>query len=115
MRRRLAAPAPALAPRPPDARPLSPPPWVVPPAAAPAASKTRTCPLTPLSVTPPHTHTHTPFHSLDILPDALPSHRTAFPHTIFLAAGTQAADRAANTLTLMRLGGLGQGRHGDRA
>ena len=54
-------------------------------------------------------------HSLDVLTDALPSHRTAFPHTVYLAAGTQAGTASANTLTLLRLGGLGQGRHGDRA
>jgi ribosome assembly protein RRB1 len=39
----------------------------------------------------------------------------SFPHTLFLAAGTQAATRSANSLSLLRLGRVGRGRHGPAA
>lgn len=39
----------------------------------------------------------------------------SFPHTLFLAAGTQAATRSANSLSLLRLGRVGRGKHGPAA
>lgn len=53
-----------------------------------------------------------PCLSFDVLPDALGERRTEFPHTMFLAAGTQAASRAANTVSLLRLARLGRAGHG---
>lgn len=52
--------------------------------------------------------------SFDVLPDELGGPRTAFPHTLLLAAGTQAAAAGGNTLTLLKLSNLTQGRHGSR-
>lgn len=49
-----------------------------------------------------------------MLPDELGGPRTAFPHTLLLAAGTQAATAGGNTLTLLKLSNLTQGRHGSR-
>ena len=39
----------------------------------------------------------------------------SFPHTLFLAAGTQAGTRSANSLSLLRLGRVGRGKHGPAA
>ena len=39
----------------------------------------------------------------------------SFPHTLFLAAGTQAATRSSNSISLLRLGRVGRGKHGPAA
>ena len=52
--------------------------------------------------------------SFDILPDGLGGPRSAFPHTITLVAGTQAANARQNSLALLKLSNLGQGKHGDK-
>lgn len=52
--------------------------------------------------------------SFDILQDGLGGPRSAFPHTITLVAGTQAANPRQNSLALMKLSNLGQGKHGDK-
>lgn len=53
--------------------------------------------------------------SFDILRDDLGGPRSAFPHTVTLAAGTQAAHPKQNALALMKLSNLGQGKHGSKA
>lgn len=55
-----------------------------------------------------------PCLSFDVVKDALGAPRTAFPHTAFMIAGTQAAAGARNYLSVMRLAGLTQGDHGRR-
>ena len=52
--------------------------------------------------------------SFDVLPDGLGGPRSAFPHTLLLAAGTQAATAGGNSVTLLKLSNLTQGRHGSR-
>ena len=52
--------------------------------------------------------------SFDILQDGLGGPRSTFPHTITLVAGTQAANPRQNSLALMKLSNLGQGKHGDK-
>lgn len=52
--------------------------------------------------------------SFDILRDDLGGPRSAFPHTVTLAAGTQAAHPKQNALALMKLSNLGQGKHGSK-
>ena len=48
------------------------------------------------------------------MPDGLGGPRSAFPHTLTLVAGTQAANARQNSLALMKLSDLGQGKHGDK-
>ncbi|KAI8473011.1 MAG: WD40-repeat-containing domain protein [Monoraphidium minutum] len=55
-----------------------------------------------------------PCLSFDILRDGLGGPRAAFPHTVFMAAGTQAAQARQNHIALLKLAALGQGRHGKR-
>lgn len=52
--------------------------------------------------------------SFDIVRDGLGGPRSAFPHTVTLAAGTQAATTKQNSLALMKLSNLVQGRHGSK-
>ncbi|CAL8471187.1 g10729 [Coccomyxa elongata] len=56
-----------------------------------------------------------PCLSFDILQDGLGGPRSTFPHTITMVAGTQAANPRQNSLALMKLSNLGQGKHGDKA
>ncbi len=46
--------------------------------------------------------------SFDVVRDQLGGPRRAFPHSMVLVAGTQAATARANYLALMRLSNLGQ-------
>lgn len=55
-----------------------------------------------------------PCLSFDLLRDNLGGPRAAFPHTVFMAAGTQAAQPRANHIAVLKLAALGQGRHGKR-
>jgi ribosome assembly protein RRB1 len=55
-----------------------------------------------------------PCLSLDLPRDALGGPRSAFPHELFVVAGTQADQPRGNCLALLRLTHLGQGRHGKR-
>ena len=52
--------------------------------------------------------------SFDIVRDGLGGPRSAFPHTVTLAAGTQAAGPKLNSLAIMKLSNLVQGRHGSK-
>ena len=52
--------------------------------------------------------------SFDILRDDLGNERTQFPHTMYVVAGTQAARAQDNYTALLKVTGLGQGRHGKR-
>jgi len=64
-----------------------------------------------------HNHTLTLYwrrRSFDVLPDGLGGPRSAFPHTLLLAAGTQAATAGGNSVVLLKLSNLTQGRHGSR-
>ncbi|CAK0738302.1 hypothetical protein CVIRNUC_001023 [Coccomyxa viridis] len=56
-----------------------------------------------------------PCLSFDIVRDGLGGPRSAFPHTVTLAAGTQAAGPKQNSLAIMKLSNLVQGRHGSKA
>ena len=49
-----------------------------------------------------------PLCSFDIVKDQLGGPRRAFPHSMMLVTGTQAATARANYLALMRLSNLGQ-------
>ena len=53
--------------------------------------------------------------SLDILRDELGGPRNAFPHTMYMVAGTQAASAKRNYLALIKLSDINQGRHGAKA
>lgn len=53
--------------------------------------------------------------SFDILKDDLGGPRSTFPHTVYLACGTQAATARQNYVAFLRLASLGQGRHGKKA
>ena len=55
-----------------------------------------------------------PCLSFDVVRDGLGGPRAAFPHTVFMVAGTQAAQPRQNTLAVLKLAALGQGRHGKR-
>jgi hypothetical protein len=55
-----------------------------------------------------------PCLSFDLLRDGLGAPRAAFPHTVFMVAGTQAAQPRANHIAVLKLAALGQGRHGKR-
>jgi ribosome assembly protein RRB1 len=55
-----------------------------------------------------------PCLSFDLLRDGLGGPRTTFPHTVYMVAGTQAAQPRQNAVALLRLEALGQGRHGKR-
>ena len=46
--------------------------------------------------------------------DGLGGPRSTFPHTVTLAAGTQAANPKQNSLALMKLANLVQGKHGSK-
>ena len=52
--------------------------------------------------------------SFDIIRDELGGPRATFPHTLTLAAGTQAAHARANAVALVKLANLGQGKHGAK-
>lgn len=52
--------------------------------------------------------------SFDIVRDSLGGPRSTFPHTVTLAAGTQAATPKQNSLALMKLSNLVQGKHGSK-
>jgi len=55
-----------------------------------------------------------PCLSFDVLPDQLGMFRTKYPHTLYLAAGTQ-ADRASNNkVMLLKLSDLHKTKHDDR-
>ncbi|KAG2437786.1 hypothetical protein HXX76_005406 [Chlamydomonas incerta] len=56
-----------------------------------------------------------PCLSFDILKDDLGGPRSTFPHTVYLACGTQAASARQNYVAFLRLASLGQGRHGKKA
>lgn len=56
-----------------------------------------------------------PCLSFDMIKDDLGAPRSTFPHTLFLAAGTQAASAKQNYVAFVRLADLGQGRHGKKA
>ena len=53
--------------------------------------------------------------SFDILSDDLGGPRSKFPHTMYIAAGTQAQYANQNHVALMRLSEINQGRHGSKA
>lgn len=53
--------------------------------------------------------------SFDLLRDNLGGPRSAFPHTVFVAAGTQADAAKHNYIAVVKLAKLGQGRHGKFA
>ena len=53
-----------------------------------------------------------PCLSFDIVKDSLGDQRSAFPHTAFMVAGTQAAPGEQNYISVMRLCNLTQGDHG---
>lgn len=54
-----------------------------------------------------------PCLSFDLLRDHLGAPRSAFPHTLFLVAGTQAASLKNNYLAVMKVSNLTQGKHGQ--
>ncbi|KAJ9530838.1 hypothetical protein QJQ45_028716 [Haematococcus lacustris] len=56
-----------------------------------------------------------PCLSFDLIKDDLGGPRSTFPHSLLLAAGTQAATAKQNYLAFLRLANLGQGRHGKKA
>ncbi|GFR42565.1 hypothetical protein Agub_g3463 [Astrephomene gubernaculifera] len=56
-----------------------------------------------------------PCLSFDILRDDLGGPRSAFPHTVYLVCGTQAATARQNYVAFLKLAQLGQGRHGKKA
>eukprot|EP00878_Enallax_costatus_P033373 GHUV01036797.1.p1 GENE.GHUV01036797.1~~GHUV01036797.1.p1 ORF type:complete len:463 (+),score=125.34 GHUV01036797.1:104-1492(+) len=56
-----------------------------------------------------------PCLSFDIVRDDLGGPRSNFPHTMFMVAGTQAAQARQNYLAVLKLSDLGQGRHGKRS
>ena len=56
-----------------------------------------------------------PCLSFDVLRDHLGGPRAAFPHTLFMVAGTQAAQAKLNYLAVCKVAGLAQGRHGAAA
>jgi ribosome assembly protein RRB1 len=56
-----------------------------------------------------------PSLSFDIIPDSLGDDRRAFPHTLFMVAGTQAASSKLNYLAVMKVSNLTQGKHGAAA
>lgn len=56
-----------------------------------------------------------PSLSFDIVPDILGDDRRAFPHTLFMVAGTQASSSKLNYLAVMKVSNLTQGRHGAAA
>lgn len=45
-------------------------------------------------------------HSFDFVPDELGSDRKEFPHTVYMAAGTQALNSGDNYIMLMKLSNL---------
>ncbi len=53
--------------------------------------------------------------SFDVLLDDLGGSRNSFPHTLYLAAGTQATGPRANHIAVVKLTNLGQGKHGSQA
>lgn len=53
--------------------------------------------------------------SFDVMRDGLGEKRTSFPHEMLLVVGSQAAVPKSNSITLLRLRNLNQGRHGKRA
>ncbi len=56
-----------------------------------------------------------PSLSFDIVADSLGDDRRAFPHTMFMVAGTQAASSKLNYLAVMKVSNLTQGKHGAAA
>lgn len=56
-----------------------------------------------------------PCLSFDVLRDALGAPRAAFPHSVTLLAGTQAASAKLNYLAVVRVSNITQGRHGTQA
>jgi len=56
-----------------------------------------------------------PSLSFDVVPDSLGDDRRAFPHTMFMIAGTQAASSKLNYLAVMKVSNLTQGKHGAAA
>ena len=52
--------------------------------------------------------------SFDIIRDELGGPRSIFPHTLTIAAGTQAAHARQNAIALVKLSNLGQGKHGAK-
>ena len=56
-----------------------------------------------------------PSLSFDVIPDNLGDDRRAFPHTLFMVAGTQASNAKLNYLAVMKVSNLTQGRHGAAA
>lgn len=56
-----------------------------------------------------------PCLSFDIIRDELGAPRSTFPHTMFLAAGTQADTARSNYFAVVKLANLGQGKHGKKA
>ncbi len=54
-----------------------------------------------------------PCLSFDLLRDHLGAPRTAFPHTLFMVAGTQASSSKLNYLGIMKVSNLTQGKHGQ--
>ncbi|KAF5826265.1 histone-binding protein RBBP4 or subunit C of CAF1 complex-domain-containing protein [Dunaliella salina] len=56
-----------------------------------------------------------PCLSFDYLKDELGAPRSTFPHTCYMAAGTQATSAKQNYVAFLRLANLGQGRHGKKA
>ena len=52
--------------------------------------------------------------SFDIIRDELGGPRSTFPHTLTIAAGTQAAHARQNAIALVKLANLGQGKHGAK-
>eukprot|EP00877_Chromochloris_zofingiensis_P002660 jgi/Chrzof1/12395/Cz06g32260.t1 len=55
-----------------------------------------------------------PCLSFDFIRDDLGAPRSAFPHTVYMVAGTQAAQPRQNYLALLKLTHLSQGRHGKK-
>ena len=53
-----------------------------------------------------------PCLSFDLLRDHLGGPRSAFPHTLFMVAGTQASNAKLNYLGIMKVSNLTQGKHG---
>jgi len=58
-------------------------------------------------------HTEWPCLSFDILPDALGSSRTKYPHTAYLVAGTQADAAQKNKLMVMKIRDMHRTKHDD--
>jgi ribosome assembly protein RRB1 len=56
-----------------------------------------------------------PSLSFDVVADALGDDRRAFPHTLFMVAGTQASSAKLNYLAVMKVSNLTQGKHGAGA